>query len=237
MAAAASLAFPAAVAASRVATVAEQADTLGRLFVSVTGVVVAYGRGRFAFECWRLKDLCRETRYIAGVTQPGSIADMVFHGCRLSGLSMLLEEARTCRRNGNYRTQLMRAARYNDFERVRQLLGLGCPIAVIDAQNEGGWTALLWATEFGNEAIVHELVAHGADVNIQDHGGWSPPLRASVNGKLAIMRLLCNAPGIDLNVRGGCPNFTVPPPVQQKSRGRGLPALSRRAQVRVSFGI
>ena len=93
----------------------------------------------------------------------------MFHGGRLSGVTKLLEEARKCKRE-DYEwhkgtTQLMRAAWDNDVERVRQLLRLGCPTAVVNAQDDRGFTALRWASYHSHEAVVRELLAHGADVN------------------------------------------------------------------------
>ena len=130
---------------------ASQGEELGRLcdlervltrrptLLDVIGVVVAHNRGQFAHECWQVKDLCRETRYVAGVTQPGSLADMVFHGCRLSGVSKLLEEARK-KRDELGRTQLLRAAytSYSDVERVRLLFRLDGPTALVNAQDKWG---------------------------------------------------------------------------------------------------
>ena len=61
-------------------------------------IVAAHNRGQFAHEVWQVKDLCRETRFVAGVTQPGSTADLIFHGARLGFVSKLLRQARTFRR-------------------------------------------------------------------------------------------------------------------------------------------
>ena len=112
---------------------------------------MAHKRGHFAHECWPCQYLCCETRYVEGVTQPGTVADLIFHGCRLGGVSKLLEEARTCKRDELGRTQLMRAAKANDVERVRQLFQLGCPAAVIDAQNPDGSTALHYASSLATK--------------------------------------------------------------------------------------
>ena len=182
-----------------------QADLLARLFLSIAGIVVAHGRGQFALDCWQLRDVCRETRFVVGVTQPGTVADLIFHGCRLSGVSKLLEEARTCKRVEHVYTrdtaQLLRAVWNNDVERVRQLFRLGCPTVVVNAQDADGRTALFWASGRGHEAVVRELLAHGADVNIKDKDGWTPLLEASCEGHLAVVRLLCDVPGIDLVAR------------------------------------
>ena len=139
-------------------------DPLAALFLSVIGVVVAHNRGQFAHECWQCQYLCRETRFVAGVTQPGSIADMVFHGCRLGGVSKLLEEARARKREvfdwRSGTTQPMRAAFDNDVERVQELFRLGCPAAIVNAEDELDWTALSWATNCDSES--HRARAPGA---------------------------------------------------------------------------
>ena len=46
-----------------------------------------------------------------------------------------------------------------------------------------------------------ELLAHGANVNIKSEGGWTPLMEASFGCRLAVARLLCDAPGIDLAAR------------------------------------
>ena len=103
----------------------------------------------------------------------------------------------------------MRAARDNDVERVRQLFRLGCPTVVINSQNGGGTTALHWASDRGHEAVVRELLAHGADVNIKDKAGWTPLMNASLWSLLVVVRLLCDAPGIDLAARDSCEKLTA----------------------------
>ena len=50
---------------------------------------------------------------------------------------------------------------------------------------------------------MRELLAHGADANIKAKDGWTPLMSASCSGFLAAVRLLCDAPGIDLAARGG----------------------------------
>ena len=223
-------------AALRRTSPAEQADPLGRLFVSVAGIFVAYDRGRFALECWRLGELCREMRYVAGATQPGSVADLIFHGCRLSGVNKLLEKARkrTCTRDGE--TQLCQVAEYNKIQLVRRLFSLGCPDSVINAQDFEGCTALTKASYEGHEAIVRVLLAHGANANIKDEDGWTPLMNASSEGHLAVVRLLCDAPGIDLTVRGGSRKLTalgwarrdMQAKVVAFLRSRGAPRVRRR---------
>ncbi|XP_017871984.1 PREDICTED: LOW QUALITY PROTEIN: serine-rich adhesin for platelets [Drosophila arizonae] len=42
-------------------------------------------------------------------------------------------------------------------------------LAFINAQDEGGWTAMVWAAELGHKDIVSLLLNHGADPNICDN--------------------------------------------------------------------
>ena len=91
----------------------------------------------------------------------------------------------------------------NDVERVRQLFRLGCPAAVVNVQNADGRTALFCASARGHEAAMRELLANGADVNIKSKTGLTPLMFASTWSLLAIVRLLCDAPGVDLAARGG----------------------------------
>ena len=48
---------------------------------------------------------------------------------------------------------------------------------------------------------MSELLAHGLDVNIKDKDGWTALMSASYCGHLAVVRLLCDAAGIDLAAR------------------------------------
>ena len=95
----------------------------------------------------------------------------------------------------------MRAAFDNDVERVRELFRIGCPLAIVNARVASGHTALHFASICGNEALVRELMAYGADINIKCNGGWTPMMWASFIVRLDIVRVLCDAPDIDLAVR------------------------------------
>ena len=76
----------------------------------------------------------------------------------------------------------MRAAEDNDVELVRQLFRLGCPN--VNSQDSKDNTALCWASNCDHEAVVRELLAHGADVNIKNTWDWTPLMRASSYGDL-----------------------------------------------------
>lgn len=63
---------------------------------------------------------------------------------------------------------LRRAVRIGDLNGVRQCLMNG---ADINAQDDYGYTPLMAASGFGNEAIVRLLLKNGADVNARDTNG------------------------------------------------------------------
>ncbi|EDW82692.2 uncharacterized protein Dwil_GK24998 [Drosophila willistoni] len=74
-------------------------------------------------------------------------------------------------------------------------------LSFIDAQDEGGWTAMVWAAELGHTDIVSLLLNHGADPNICDNDNntvlhWS----ALHNDGLETITVLLQA-GADCNVQ------------------------------------
>ena len=140
------------------------ADPLARLFLSIAGIVVAHKQGHFALDCWRLQDVSRETRFVAGVTQRGTVAYLIRGGLASSSVGEMLREARASKRDKNGRAQLMRATMDDDVEQVRQLFRLGCPN--VNAQAANGNTAMSWASIFGLQAVVRELLAQGADLDV-----------------------------------------------------------------------
>ena len=125
------------------------------------------------------------------------------------------------------------------LDRVQQLFRLGCPDAVVNAKDSEGCTALYWASSEGSEAVVRELLPHGADVNIHPEDGWTPLMTACTSYRsLAVVRVLCDAPGIDLAARGGAERSCRRKPAlawaldfykKRSPRDRLLSTLSRRA--------
>ncbi|XP_030382047.1 uncharacterized protein LOC115629669 isoform X2 [Scaptodrosophila lebanonensis] len=74
-------------------------------------------------------------------------------------------------------------------------------LSFIDAQDEGGWTAMVWAAELGHTDIVSLLLNHGADPNICDNDNntvlhWS----TLHNDGLETITVLLQA-GADCNVQ------------------------------------
>lgn len=76
----------------------------------------------------------------------------------------------------------------NDIEGVLKLLEAGIDPNIKDGNT---WTALIWASDLGREAIVKLLLDHKSDVNIQDdHEGYTPLIRASYHGHEGVVKLL-----------------------------------------------
>jgi hypothetical protein len=92
-------------------------------------------------------------------------------------------------------TALIPACHYGHVETVRLLLTT--PIDV-DHVNNLGWTALLEAVVLGaggpaHNEIVRMLIARGANVNLADRQGVTPPAHARQRGQAAIAQLLAAA--------------------------------------------
>ncbi|XP_031433094.1 histone-lysine N-methyltransferase EHMT1 isoform X5 [Clupea harengus] len=63
-------------------------------------------------------------------------------------------------------TCLHLAAKLGHFEIVKHLLGTG--LIDINCQDDGGWTAMIWSTEYRHVGLVKLLLSTGADINIRD---------------------------------------------------------------------
>lgn len=91
--------------------------------------------------------------------------------------------------------ELIQAARQGDTSAVERLLAAG---ANVDAQDEGGQTALMAATYGNHRETARVLVEAGADVNLRDQRLNSPFLYAGAEGLLEIVKL--TAPTADTRV-------------------------------------
>ena len=81
-------------------------------------------------------------------------------------------------------------------EVARTLLAAG---AHLDATNEQGWTALIYASWMGHVEVVSLFLAAGADVNAANKEGYAALIRSSYYGHVDIMRkLLAKGAGVDV---------------------------------------
>uniref|UniRef100_A0A8C2PTP3 Euchromatic histone-lysine N-methyltransferase 1b n=1 Tax=Cyprinus carpio TaxID=7962 RepID=A0A8C2PTP3_CYPCA len=69
-------------------------------------------------------------------------------------------------------TCLHLAAKTGHFGIVQHLLSTG--IVDINCQDDGGWTAMIWATEYKHVDQVKLLLSKGADINIRDKSTFCP---------------------------------------------------------------
>ena len=102
--------------------------------------------------------------------------------------------------NSNGYTALMCAAENNSNpEVIKTLITAG---ADVNAKDEEGYTALVYATGSKNPEAVKILLSAGADVNAKAEEGWTALLDAVYyNDNLEIVKILIAA-GADINARG-----------------------------------
>ena len=67
-------------------------------------------------------------------------------------------------------SDLLDSAKYGNANRVKSLIKQG---ANVNAKDENGWTALMWASMLGHFEIVKILVENGADINVRDKNGFT----------------------------------------------------------------
>ncbi|MGH9335778.1 MAG: ankyrin repeat domain-containing protein, partial [Vicinamibacteria bacterium] len=68
----------------------------------------------------------------------------------------------------------------------------------LEARDKSGATALMYAAQFGHNAIVAALIEAGADINAKDNLGWTPLIRAAVGGNAEATKALVDK-GADKN--------------------------------------
>jgi ankyrin repeat protein len=98
-------------------------------------------------------------------------------------------------------TYLHRAAERGDVVEGMRLLDRG---AGIEARDGWGRTALIVASQVGDEEIVRLLVDRGANLDVQNHNGMTALMEAALSGRVEVMRLLLDADAdVSLRNRSG----------------------------------
>jgi len=91
------------------------------------------------------------------------------------------------RAEAGYGTELIMAAENGDTGRVRSLLAAGSDL---EARDENGLTALMWAIRERHRETAELLLAAGADVNARDLDGQTTLMWAAYEGHLDIAQAL-----------------------------------------------
>ncbi len=99
----------------------------------------------------------------------------------------------------NSNSKLIQNARAGNLDRVRDLLRRGVDV---NAQNEYGDAALVWASSNGHVEVVRALLkVEVVDVNIKDIDGGTALMYASWKGHLEVARDLLSHVGVDVNIK------------------------------------
>ncbi|MEX0849187.1 MAG: ankyrin repeat domain-containing protein [Candidatus Dependentiae bacterium] len=101
-------------------------------------------------------------------------------------------------------TPLMKAAQYNNVERVKRLLKGSVDVNV---QNDRDETALFIATRFNHNDIANILLQAEADTDIAQKNGLTPLHQAVMNGNIELAQALIDA-GANVNARDKFHNRT-----------------------------
>ncbi len=136
-------------------------------------------------------------------------ADTALHAAARFGnvemLAFLLQEGQQIERRNRYGyTPLLLAVRAGEAEAVAFLAERGAAVNVFSIRPHGGRPgkpALHEAVWDNNAEIVRVLLAHGADVNIEDNFGTTPLYRAQRWKRIEIARMLEAAGGMAIGPR------------------------------------
>ncbi len=83
---------------------------------------------------------------------------------------------------------LYKAAAVGNIIQIEYLVS--SDITKVDAIDENGWTALIYAVEFGQIGSLFKLIKLGADINYRDIAGKTPFIHAIEKGNIEIAKRL-----------------------------------------------
>ena len=82
---------------------------------------------------------------------------------------------------------LVDSAKYRYVVRVQSLIKQG---ANVNAKDENGWSALMFASTQGDLELVKFLVENGADINVRNKNGFTAITEATRNKYLEVVQYL-----------------------------------------------
>jgi ankyrin repeat protein len=115
----------------------------------------------------------------------------------MMGLVLVLVSSPDIVKAGDKNQDLIVASMKGDVEKVISLLDSG---ADINAKDQRGWTALLWAVSRGQIDVMKLILDKGADVNVKGEHGWTPLMEAANRGNSDVTKLLLKK-GADVNLK------------------------------------
>jgi len=108
------------------------------------------------------------------------------------------------------KADIIEAARHGDLPRIRELLKDDANLANLCSRQDGA-TPLIYASVIGRLDIVKELVAIGANLNVQDTvTGWTALMQATFKGNKEVVKFLIEAGAdVDVQAKNGATAFTL----------------------------
>ena len=91
----------------------------------------------------------------------------------------------------------------------------------VDVSDEGGWTALHWATMYNRTNVVKQLLHEGADVNRQSKYKNKTPLHLAAKSNSTEAARLLMGNGADINLK----NYENKTPLDEAKEGSEVESL------------
>jgi ankyrin repeat protein len=86
-------------------------------------------------------------------------------------------------------------------QQLPQLLATAAELGVsIDKKNLKGWSASIFAAEYGDMDAIEVLAEHGANINLQENDGWTPLMFACFHGNVPLIDKLISVYDADISI-------------------------------------